>query len=176
MHRATEIWVRCVVLAAGAALPLLAGAASCKQPLYLTFDTGHMGVAELIADTLDRHGVKATFFLANEATQAVGGRPAGETLDPHWASFWKRLAAQGHDVTVLEKEAWVGGKARRVEAADGAVHLAVALKEFGIVVNVLRHGEGSFEFGRQRQTGRDWDSLESDDAYSSMAAQGEGGG
>lgn len=29
------------------------------------------------------------------------------------------LAAQGHDVTVLEKEAWVGGKARRV-AVDGA--------------------------------------------------------
>ncbi|HSJ79272.1 MAG TPA: NAD(P)-binding protein, partial [Erythrobacter sp.] len=29
------------------------------------------------------------------------------------------LAAQGHHVTVLEKEAWVGGKARRV-AVDGA--------------------------------------------------------
>ena len=29
------------------------------------------------------------------------------------------LAARGHDVTVLEKEAWVGGKARRV-SVDGA--------------------------------------------------------
>ena len=29
------------------------------------------------------------------------------------------LAACGHDVTVLEKEAWVGGKARRV-SVDGA--------------------------------------------------------
>lgn len=71
--------------------------APCSRPIYLTIDTGHMGVAEQIADTLDRHGVKATFFLANEATQAVGARPAGETLDAHWAPFWRRLAVQGHD-------------------------------------------------------------------------------
>lgn len=94
---------RGVLFSAGALacqLPLAAGRpepAPCSKPVYLTIDTGHMGVAERIADTLDRHGVQATFFLANEVTQAVGGRPAGETLDPHWASFWKRLAAQGHD-------------------------------------------------------------------------------
>ena len=60
MHRATEIWVRCVVLAAGAALPLLAGAASCKQPVYLTFDTGHMDVAPLVAEVLQRHQVRVS--------------------------------------------------------------------------------------------------------------------
>jgi peptidoglycan/xylan/chitin deacetylase (PgdA/CDA1 family) len=94
---------RGVLFSAGALVcqfPLAAGRpepAPCSKPVYLTIDTGHMGVAELIAETLDRHGVKATFFLANEVTQAVGERPAGETLDPHWASFWKRLAVQGHD-------------------------------------------------------------------------------
>jgi peptidoglycan-N-acetylmuramic acid deacetylase len=69
----------------------------CTHPVYLTIDTGHMGVAPLIADVLARQGVKATFFLANERTQAVGGRPEGSTLDDAWASWWKQLAAQGHD-------------------------------------------------------------------------------
>lgn len=71
--------------------------AGCAHPVYLTIDTGHMGVAPLIADTLSRHGVKATFFLANERTQAVGGRIEGSTLDDQWAPWWKALAAQGHD-------------------------------------------------------------------------------
>ena len=30
----------------------------CTKPLYLTFDTGHMGVADLIADVLRRQQVK----------------------------------------------------------------------------------------------------------------------
>jgi len=69
----------------------------CDKPVYLTIDTGHMGVAPLIVDVLKRQQVKATFFLANERTQAVGGRPEGSTLDDHWAPWWKALAAQGHD-------------------------------------------------------------------------------
>lgn len=72
--------------------------APCARPVYLTIDTGHMGVAPLVADVLARHHVKATFFLANERTQAVGGRPEGSTLDDAWAPWWKQLAAQGHDV------------------------------------------------------------------------------
>lgn len=71
--------------------------ASCDRPVYLTIDTGHMGVAPLIVDTLKRHEVKATFFLANERTQAVEGRPEGSTLDDAWAPWWKALAMQGHD-------------------------------------------------------------------------------
>ena len=72
-------------------------AARCDKPVYLTIDTGHMGVASLVADVLTRHQVKATFFLANERTQAVGARPEGSSLDEHWAAWWKQLAAQGHD-------------------------------------------------------------------------------
>ncbi|MFT3856625.1 MAG: polysaccharide deacetylase family protein [Aquabacterium sp.] len=70
---------------------------ACARPVYLTIDTGHMGVAPLIADVLQRHHVKATFFLADEATQAVNGRQAGTTLDEQWAPWWKALASQGHD-------------------------------------------------------------------------------
>ncbi len=69
----------------------------CAHPIYLTIDTGHMGVAPLIVDVLQRHHVKATFFLANERTQAVQGRSEGSTLDEQWAPWWKALAAQGHD-------------------------------------------------------------------------------
>ncbi|MEK8050830.1 polysaccharide deacetylase family protein [Ideonella sp. DXS22W] len=82
--------------AACVALALFAGQAiqaapSCDKPLYLTFDTGHMGVAELIADVLERQQVKATFFLANERTQT-----GGWSLDDHWAPWWRARAAEGH--------------------------------------------------------------------------------
>lgn len=82
-------------------VPVNAEAASastpCHKPVYLTIDTGHMGVAPLIVGTLQRHGVKATFFLANERTQAVDGKNEGSTLDAQWAPWWKKLAEEGHD-------------------------------------------------------------------------------
>lgn len=59
--------------------------------LYLTFDTGSMSQAQLIADVLRRQRVRATFFLANEPT--VRG---DHSLDPGWAPYWKALAADGH--------------------------------------------------------------------------------
>jgi len=34
----------------------------CKKPVYLTFDTGHMEVAPLIAQVLAQHHAKATFL------------------------------------------------------------------------------------------------------------------
>ena len=68
-----------------------AASAGCARPLYLTFDTGHMGVAPLVAETLARHAVKATFFLADEKTQ--GG---GSSLDDAWAPWWRARAAEGH--------------------------------------------------------------------------------
>ncbi|MEF7612279.1 polysaccharide deacetylase family protein [Aquincola sp. MAHUQ-54] len=80
-----------VLLAAAAAAAVPAGAAGCSQPVYLTFDTGHMGVAPLVAEVLQRHAVKATFFLANERTQTGGG-----SLDDQWAPWWKARAAEGH--------------------------------------------------------------------------------
>ncbi len=64
----------------------------CKNPLYLTFDTGHMEVAPLIADVLRRQQVKATFFVANERTKTGDG-----SLGNDWAFWWKAVAAQGHE-------------------------------------------------------------------------------
>jgi peptidoglycan/xylan/chitin deacetylase (PgdA/CDA1 family) len=66
-------------------------AADCRGSVYLTFDTGNMRHAELIAATLRKHDVKATFFLANERTSR-----GDFSLDPAWAEFWKTLAAEGH--------------------------------------------------------------------------------
>jgi peptidoglycan-N-acetylmuramic acid deacetylase len=65
--------------------------AACEKPVYLTFDTGHMGVAPLVADVLNRQQVKVTFFLANEKTLTGGG-----SLDDTWAPWWKARAAEGH--------------------------------------------------------------------------------
>ena len=65
--------------------------AVCERPVYLTFDTGHMAVAPLVAELLTRHDVKATFFLANERT-----RTGGSSLDAVWAPWWKARAAEGH--------------------------------------------------------------------------------
>ncbi len=78
-------------LASGFAAAASAAAPACDKPLYLTIDTGHMGVANQIADVLKRHGVHATFFLANERTQTDGG-----SLDNVWAPWWKARAAEGH--------------------------------------------------------------------------------
>lgn len=76
---------------AASATPASAPKAACKGTLYLTFDTGSQSQAELIADTLKRHQIRATFFLANEKT--VRGDYA---LDPGWADYWKARVAEGH--------------------------------------------------------------------------------
>lgn len=93
-RRAANLW-----LASGVAMLTLGawptGAAAqkaCDKPLYLTFDTGHMGTAPLIADILKRQGVKVTFFAANERTQQGDG-----SLGNHWAPWWKARAAEGHE-------------------------------------------------------------------------------
>lgn len=61
------------------------------KPVYLTLDTGHMAVAPLIAEVLNKHRVKATFFAANERTQTGDG-----SLGAHWAPWWKARAGEGH--------------------------------------------------------------------------------
>jgi peptidoglycan/xylan/chitin deacetylase (PgdA/CDA1 family) len=66
-------------------------AMACERPVYLTFDTGHMGVAPMIAEVLQRQEVKVTFFLANERTQTEGA-----SLDDAWAPWWRARAAEGH--------------------------------------------------------------------------------
>ena len=63
----------------------------CEKPLYLTFDTGHMGIAPLVAEVLHRQQVQVTFFGAHERTQEGDG-----SLGAHWAPWWKARAAEGH--------------------------------------------------------------------------------
>ena len=65
---------------------------ACEKPVYLTFDTGHMGVAPLIAEVLERQHVKVTYFAANERTQQGDG-----TLGQHWVTWWKARADEGHE-------------------------------------------------------------------------------
>ncbi len=84
MHRASNLLAAALALAASAA-------PACDKPVYLTFDTGHMAVAPLVAEVLNRHGVKATFFLANERTKS-----GGSSLDDEWAPWWRARAAEGH--------------------------------------------------------------------------------
>ena len=70
--------------------PALA-AAPCK-PVYLTLDTGHMAVAPMMAEVLNKHQIKVTFFAANERTQTGDG-----SLGAEWAPWWKARAAEGHE-------------------------------------------------------------------------------
>lgn len=80
-------------LAAGCAL--LAGIAKAQpacKPVYLTLDTGHMEVAPLMADLLNKYQVKVTFFAANERTKTGDG-----SLGKDWAPWWKARAAEGHE-------------------------------------------------------------------------------
>jgi peptidoglycan/xylan/chitin deacetylase (PgdA/CDA1 family) len=64
----------------------------CKKPVYLTFDTGHMGVAPLISQVLQKNQVPVTYFAAHEKTQEGDG-----SMGQHWASWWKAQAVNGHE-------------------------------------------------------------------------------
>lgn len=80
-------------LAVGLAMACIgAAAATCDKPVYLTMDTGHMGIAPLVADVLKRQQVHVTFFAANEPTKEGDG-----SLGDHWAPWWKARAAEGHE-------------------------------------------------------------------------------
>ena len=90
MRRASSRRAALALLLAACATAV-AAAPACDKPVYLTFDTGHMAVAPLVAEVLNRHGVKATFFLANERTKT-----GGASLDDEWAPWWRARAAEGH--------------------------------------------------------------------------------
>jgi len=69
----------------------VAHSGTCQKPIYLTFDTGNMAVADHVAEVLKKHQVKATFFLANEKT------PRGDfSLDDSWAAYWRERVKEGH--------------------------------------------------------------------------------
>jgi peptidoglycan/xylan/chitin deacetylase (PgdA/CDA1 family) len=100
-----------------------AAAAQCNKPLYLTFDTGHMEVAPLIAEVLARQQVKVTFFAANEPTKIGDG-----SLGEHWAPWWKDRALEGHAFAshTFDHVYWRGDVAKgnapefRMQATAGA--------------------------------------------------------
>ena len=97
-------WLRLLAVI-GWAIAGPAAAAPCAKPVYLTFDTGHMGVAPLVAEVLARQGVKATFFLAHERTRSGGG-----SLDEEWAAWWRARADEGHAFGshTWDHDVWVG--------------------------------------------------------------------
>lgn len=123
MPSAKRLWQRVGAAGLGSVLAVSALAApSCERPLYLTLDTGHMGVAQLMAEVLERHGVRATFFAANEATQQGDG-----SLGDYWAGWWKQRAAFGHQFAshTWDHSYWQGdagspkGSAFRIRPSQG---------------------------------------------------------
>ena len=102
MRRANDCWSRRALLAALLGLAGAPATAACAKPVYLSFDTGHMGVAPLVAEVLQREQVRATFFLANEPTTTGGG-----SLDDHWAAWWRARAAEGHAFGSHTWDHWV---------------------------------------------------------------------
>ena len=97
-----------------------AAPAACTQPVYLTFDTGHMGVAPLIAEVLQRQQVRVTFFAAQEKTQEGDG-----SLGRHWAPWWKARVAEGH---VVASHTWDHAYWRADLAADGVAQSGGAFR------------------------------------------------
>src|SRR5664279_3966446 len=85
--RFTIIFIAACAYSAGAS-----AVNGCDKPVYLTFDTGHMDIAPLVADVLKRQNVKVTFFAANERTKVGDG-----SLGDYWTPWWKARAAEGHE-------------------------------------------------------------------------------
>ena len=95
-------------------------AQDCNKPVYLTFDTGHMAVAPVIADILARQKVLVTFFAANEKTTEGDG-----SLGEHWGGWWRERAKEGHEFAshTFNHVYWVadaGKHAFRVKPSAGS--------------------------------------------------------
>jgi peptidoglycan/xylan/chitin deacetylase (PgdA/CDA1 family) len=144
------------LLAVGPGLaPAATSAPPCSAVAYLTFDTGNMRHAELIAETLRRHDVKATFFLANEKTTR-----GDYALDAAWAGYWKQLAAEGH---AFGSHTWRHGRIGP-DAGGGAVEYKPAFGEDAGRSITLSATEFCAELKRpetafRAQTGRPFDAV-----------------
>lgn len=88
-----------------AAVSIPAAGGECRGTVFLTFDTGNMDHAEFIAQTLKKHDIRATFFLANTPT-----RRGDHALDDSWKEFWRSRVAEGH---VFGNHTWSHYYARR---------------------------------------------------------------
>ncbi len=138
------------LVANGFAADATAAERACKGTLYLTLDTGGMHQAENIARILAKHGVKATFFLANEKTFR-----GDHALDASWGDYWRARAAEGH---AFGSHTWQHGYFRG-DLPDGKVKYVVAGKAEPLdaqgVCAELKRSENRFrEF-----TGRGYDAI-----------------
>jgi YVTN family beta-propeller protein len=125
----TAVPAKALLGAAGAA------AEACTRPVYLTFDTGHMGVATGIAEVLQRQRVPVTFFLADEPTQ-----DGGSSLDDRWAPWWRARAAEGHAFASHTRDHWVW----RADLPDGRLRVqatAGAMRGRPLAVNAGEYCE-----------------------------------
>jgi peptidoglycan/xylan/chitin deacetylase (PgdA/CDA1 family) len=86
--------------------------AACSGTVYLTLDTGNMRHAETIAAILNKHQVKATFFVAQERTFRED-----HALDPAWGPYWQARVAEGH---AFGSHTWHHGSFR-ADQPDGRV-------------------------------------------------------
>ncbi|MGB8339302.1 MAG: polysaccharide deacetylase family protein [Burkholderiales bacterium] len=122
-------------------LPATMQAAACTGTVYLTFDTGNMAQADDIAATLNKHKVKATFFLANEKTLR-----GDFSLDDSWASYWKARAAEGH---AFGSHTWDHRYFRREVGADKVSYVSkqgkTTLLDADQVCAELRKPDATFE-------------------------------
>lgn len=144
---------RAVSVCAMAVMALAAGAAAaCDKPVYLTIDTGGMQSAELIAGILNKHDVRATFFVANEKTFR-----GDHSLDESWAPYWKARVAEGH---AFGSHTWRHWYFRKDEAGGRVAYVAWGGKERelldrdGVCRELRRPGE-TFK----AMTGRELDAL-----------------
>lgn len=105
----TGVWAHAALLAAGAAWAQ-AASERCDKPVYLSFDSGSMDVAPLVAVVLQRQQVRATFFASMTPTAD------GDSLDARWAPWWKARAAEGHAFAPRTRDEvlWVGDVRGRV--------------------------------------------------------------
>jgi peptidoglycan/xylan/chitin deacetylase (PgdA/CDA1 family) len=133
------------------ALPVTSIAATCSGTVYLTFDTGNMAQAEDIAATLNKHQVKATFFIANEKTLR-----GDDSLDDTWSGYWKARADEGH---AFGSHTWAHDYFRRDVGADKVAFVSTsgktAMLDANAVCAELRKPEQAFE----KMTGRKFDPI-----------------
>ena len=121
-----------IALAGGSVAAL--APADCRGTVYLTLDTGNMSQAELIAQILARHEVRATFFLANERTHL-----GDHALDDGWAAFWRARAAEGH---AFGSHTYDHVFLRPLPRADDA-GVALARPQFGPQAGVTMRWDGA---------------------------------
>jgi peptidoglycan/xylan/chitin deacetylase (PgdA/CDA1 family) len=152
--RARALRIAAATVLCGAA-PQAAVQATCTATVYLTLDTGNMAHADVIAATLNRHAVQATFFLANEPTAR-----GDDSLGDSWSGYWKKRVAEGHAFgthtwrhgRLLGDDGNGGVQYRPQFGADSGRTLRLSGAQF---CDELRQAEQAF----RKHTGRSLDAL-----------------